>query len=241
MDSAATPAIDSAAHVGADTGVVAHQKGPMDLVRLAVRFNLHPEEGVHSSWLPADWPSGHRAVNRFGPSGRVLLGKYLRQWGMLDQYIDFNFDSRRRRLALMDSSSLRILAAYCGLCAHKPLFEMVATSHDMHRFARRIHHDAARFVIGRTPALTGLILSKRLAPKNPLGLGSLVMSRGYRMLLGVLATEGDAVVRQVMRKLPRRVSTLKVPIFRSPKLEQISELIFLCLVPERMPQWDWLF
>lgn len=215
--------------------------GPMDLVRLAVRFNLHPEEEVHPSWLPSNWPPGHRSVHKFGPSGRILLGKYLRQWGSLDAHIDFNFDSRRRRLALLDGRSLRILAAYCGLCAHKPLFEMVATSHDMHRFARRIHSDAARFVIGRTPALSGLVLSKRLAPKNPLGLGALVMSRGYRMLLGVLASEGESVVRQTLRKLPRRVSLLKIPTFRSPKLEQISELIFLCLVPERMSQWDWLF
>lgn len=216
-------------------------RGPMDLARIGIRFNLHPEDDVHPSWLPASWPPGYRRVNQLGSAGKVMLGKYVRQWGKLDEHIDFNFDSPRRRLALMDGRSLRILAAYCGLCVHKPLFELVATSHDMHRLARRIHPDAARFVIGRTPALTGLVLSKRLAPNNPLALGSLVMSRGYRMLLGVLASEGSAIVRKVIRKLPRRVSALKIPSFRTAKLEQVSELIFLCLVPERMSEWDWLF
>lgn len=216
-------------------------KGPMDLARLAIQFNLHPEHDVHPSWLPANWPPGYRQLNRYGDAGKVMLGKYLRRWGKLDEQLDFNFDAPRRRLALMDGRSLRLLAAYCGLCVHKPLFETVATSHDMHRLARRIHPEAARFVIGRTPALTGLVLSKRLAPTNPLALGSLVMSRGYRMLLGVLATEGNGIVRKVIRKLPKRVAALKVPSFRAAKLEQVSELIFLCLVPERMTEWDWLF
>lgn len=240
MDVVAVPENELMAQSGVREPVGAG-RGHLDVVRLALRFNLHPEDGVHSSWLPPDWPPGRRLVSRFGAAGRVLLGKYLRQWGALDSSIQFDFDSRRRRLALLDGRSLRLLAAYCGLCAHKPLFDAVATSHDMHRLARRIDHDAARFVIARTPALTGLVLSKRLAPENPLALGTLVMDRGYRMLLGVLAVEGDAVLQRVLRKLPRRVASLKVPVFRSPKLEQVSELIFLCLIPERMPQWDWLF
>jgi len=215
--------------------------GPMELVRLAVRFNLHPEVGVHPSWLPESWPAGYRNLSRYNGSAQSLLGKYLMRWGALDDCIEFKFDSRIQRLALIDSASLRMVAAYCGLCAHKPLFEMVSTSHDMHRLAKRMGPDTAQFVLSRTPALTGLVLSKRLAPTNPLSLGSLVMNRGYRMLLGVFAAEGDRLLRRVVRKLPRRVSLLKIPAFRGPKVEQISELIFLCLVPEKVPQWDWLF
>jgi type III secretion protein K len=218
---------------------VAH--GPMDLVRMAIEFNLHPERDFHRSWLPLEWPAAYRRIERFGPAGRQLLGKYLRRWGVLDQYVDFNFDSRRRRLALMDGKSLRLLAAYCGLCAHRRLFEGRSTGPQMHRFAQRLDPDAADFVLYRAPQLPGLVLNDRPARKNPIGVGSLVMDRGYRILIGMLATEGDALLGRTLRKLPRRVSTMKVPPFKAAQLDQIGELMFLCLIPERLPQWDWLF
>lgn len=215
--------------------------GPMDLVRLAVQFNLHPERDFHPSWMPADWPPEYRVPRRYGPAGQALLGEYLRRWGLLDQFVDFNFDSRKRRLALLDSTSLRLLAAYCGLCAHRALFTMPSTEQQMHRFAKRLAPDATDFVLHRTPALTQLVLNYRPARKHPYGTGSLVMDRGYRILLGMLATEGDALLGRTLRKLPRRVSSLKVPPLRSKQIGQISELMFLCLIPERFPQWDWLF
>lgn len=215
--------------------------GPMDLVRLAIEFNLHPERDFHASWLPADWPSAYRSVEDYGPAAQELLGKYLRRWGALDQYVDFGFDSRRRRLALMDGASLRRLAAYCGLCAHKAMFEIRSTEQQMHRLADRIDVDAAHFVLKRAPTLTSLVLNYRPARKHPTSTGLLVMDRGYRMLLGVVATEGDALLGRTLRKLPRRVSALKLPPFKPAQISQISELMFMCLIPERFPQWDWLF
>lgn len=215
--------------------------GPMGLVRLAVRFNLHPEHDFHSSWLPEDWPPGYRKAQEYGPAGQSLLGRYLRRWGSLDDAIEFNFDSRVRRLALLDGACLRRLAAYCGLCTHKPLFEMRSTAPSMRRLARRIEPGAAEFVLTRAPTLTDLILNNRIPRKYPAGAGWLVMNRGYRMLLGVLATEGPALLGRTLRKLPRRVSALPIPHFTPVHISQLGELIFLCLIPERMPQWDWLF
>lgn len=216
-------------------------RGPMDLVRLAIQFNLHPEQDFHPSWLPSDWPLAYRATQSYGPAAQALLGDYLRRWGALDQFVEFNFDSRFRRLGLLDSDSLRRLAAYCGLCAHKSLFDVASTAPHLHRFARRLDPDAAEFVMSRVPTLTGVALNSRPVRTHPYGTGSLMMDRGYRILLGVLAVEGDALLGRVLRKLPRRVAALKVPPFKSAQLSQLSELIFMCLIPERFPQWDWLF
>lgn len=213
----------------------------MELVRLAVRFNLHPEDDFHPSWLPTDWPAAYRSRHRYGSGALPLLGRCLRERGALDDAIEFSFDSRVRRLALMDGASLRRLAAYCGLSTHKPLFKTRSTAAAMRRLADRIDPGAAEFVLKRAPDLTELVLNQRVVRANPAGVGRLVVDRGYRMLLGVLATEGNALLGRTLRKLPHRVSALSIPAFKPVHIGQLGELIFLCLIPERMSEWDWLF
>src|SRR5690606_32755573 len=129
----------------------------------------------------------------------------------------------------------------CGLCTHKPLFKARSTAASMHRLARRVDPAAAEFVLKRAPDLTQLVLNHGVARRRPAGVGRLVTDRGYRMLLGVLATEGNALLGRTLRKLPRRVSALTIPAFKPAHIAQLGELIFLCLIPERMPEWDWLF
>jgi len=97
----------------------------MDLVRLVVRFNLHPEIGLHPSWLPADWPSRHRVPARLGEAGRAVLADQLRRAQGPDAgSADYNFDARFKRVALLDADALRRLAAYLGFCVHLPLFRL---------------------------------------------------------------------------------------------------------------------
>ena len=42
-------------------GLAPVPEGPLGLMRLVLRFNLHPEAGLHPSWLPPDWPANARA------------------------------------------------------------------------------------------------------------------------------------------------------------------------------------
>lgn len=212
----------------------------MELVRLVTRFNLHPEQDLHPSWLPPEWPARYRGTQRFGEAGQALLAELLRsRAGMVAG--EYNFDSRLRRLALLDAGSLRRLAAYCGLCAHKPLFKQRGVSAQLRRMARRLDDDAVDFVLDRVPQMTELRMDAHSLQERPLSTGRTVWNRGYRLLMAAVAPEGETVLRRVQRKLPRRVASLSVPALGARQSAQLTEVMLLCIVPERLPQWDWLF
>lgn len=216
-------------------------RGPMDLVRLVARFNLHPEADLHSSWLPPEWPTPYRSVARFSAAGQSLLADLMaRQYGE-QQVNQYNFDARLRRLALMDGSSLRRLAFYCGLCAHKPMFKLRGVAAQLRRQARRVDADAVEFVLHRAPQLTSLSMDATGLQQRPMAAGRMVGNRGYRLLLAALAPEGEAIVERVRRKLPRRLSNFGIPQLDARQSAQLTEVMLLCIVPERLPQWDWLF
>jgi len=221
--------------------------GPMDLVRLVMRFNLHPEADLHPSWLPANWPARHRSVARMGPAGRAVLAELLRRGqapGHAQPHAaaDYNFDSRLKRLALLDAASLRRLAAYLGFCAHLSLFKVRGGAGlQIRRQARRFDRDAVDFVLDRVPQLTELRMDSAVVQQRPIATGRVVLDRGYRLLLGAAASEGDLVLHRLKHKLPRRISALSVPSFEPRQALQLNELMLSCIVPERLPQWDWLF
>jgi type III secretion protein K len=229
--------------------------GPMDLVRLVMRFNLHPEADLHPSWLPANWPVRHRSVARMGPAGRAVLAELLRRQQVQPHAqplaqphaqphaaADYNFDSRLKRLALLDAASLRRLAAYLGFCAHLPLFKLRGGAGlQIRRQARRLDRDAVDFVLDRVPQLTELRMDSAMVQQRPIATGRVVLDRGYRLLLGAAAAEGELVLQRLKYKLPRRIAALSVPVFEPRQALQLNELMLSCIVPERLPQWDWLF
>jgi type III secretion protein K len=216
--------------------------GAMDLVGLVVRFNLHPELGLHPSWLPAEWPAGHRLPARLGPAGRAVLADLLRRGLPPPGGADYNFDSRLKRLALLDAASLRRLAVYVGFCAHQPLFKLRGgAGTQVRRQAKRYDADAVDFVLDRVPRLTALRMDSEPLQQRPIATGRMVVNRGYRLLLGAAAPEGEAVLRRLQYQLPRRIAALGRPQLAPPQLRQVHELMLSCLVPERLPRWDWLF
>lgn len=221
--------------------------GPMDLVRLVMRFNLHPEADLHPSWLPPDWPARHRSVARMGPAGRAVLAELLRRPRAPETVTpgaaaDYNFDSRLKRLALLDAASLRRLSAYLGFCTHLPLFRLRGgAGAQIRRQARRLDRDAVDFVLDRVPQLTELRMDSTMLQQRPLSTGRVVLDRGYRLLLGAAASEGALVQGRLKHKLPRRISALSVPALEPRQALQLNELMLSCIVPERLPQWDWLF
>jgi len=216
---------------------------PMDLVRLVVRFNLHPEAGLHPSWLPANWPARHRSPARLGEAGRAVLAAQLRRaQAPAGGMADYNFDSRLKRLALLDADALRRLAAYLGFCVHQPLFRLRGgAGAQIRRQARRFDADAVDFVLDRVPQLTALRMDGSVLQQRPMAAGRVVVSRGYRLLLGAAASEGEAVLQRLRHKLPRRVSALGAAALQPRQAQQLHELMLSCIVPERLPQWDWLF
>ncbi|OUM01959.1 SctK family type III secretion system sorting platform protein [Variovorax sp. JS1663] len=216
--------------------------GPMDLVRLVTRFNLHPEHDLHPSWLPANWPARHRLPRQLGEGGRAVLAELLRREVAPLRSTDYNFDSRLKRLALLDAAALRRLAAYLGFCAHLPLLRVRGgVGAQLRRQARRFDADAVDFLLERAPQLTGLRMNHAALEERPLAAGRIVVDRGHRLLLGAAAAEGETVLRRLQHKLPRRVAALGLPRFEPHQARQLHELMLACIVPERLPQWDWLF
>ncbi|MDR7267950.1 type III secretion protein K [Pelomonas saccharophila] len=220
----------------------APEHGPLDMLRLALRNGMHPEDGMHPSWLPPGWPVRHRSIARLGPAGRAVLGQLLRDRGLADESLDLQFDSQLKRVELMDATSLRLLAIYCGFAAHKPLFGLRGgMGSQVRRQALRVADDAVDFVLDRLPQLTHVRVDMQRLQEQPHAAGHVMVQRGYRLLTGTLLPEGPAVLQRVRLKLPQRISRLRVPPLQPRQLEQLRELMLLCIVPERLPQWDWLF
>jgi len=221
----------------------AHAANP--LLRLVMQHNLHPEATLHPSWLPPSWTARHRAVlRRLQPGARGVLADVLRRHGVLACEPDYRFDSRRKRLLLLDPSALRRLAFYASLCAHAPLLRRPRrdpVGRQLRRQARRYDADAVEFVLERTPRLSEIQMSAQALDERPWSSGRLLIERGGRLLLALGASEGEAVLERLRRKLPRRLSALEVPRLAPRQIVQLDELMLSCIVPERLASWDWLF
>jgi type III secretion protein K len=218
--------------------------GPLGLMRLVLRFNLHPEASLHPSWLPPDWPVHARPrLARLGPPAQAVLRDVLGRMGVVDAQADYAFDSPVKRLLLLDAGSLRRLAFYASLCAHAPLMRprRNALAAALRRQARRIDDDAVEFVLERAPQLTEVQMSAHPLKERPAGCGRVVAERGYRLLMGLVADEGEAAARRLARMLPRRAAALPVPALGPRQKQQLRELMLACIVPERLARWDWLF
>jgi type III secretion protein K len=212
---------------------------PIALLRLAVRLRLDPVHDLHPSWLPPSWPARHRRPGRLGAAGRAALGDWLRE-GTPD--VGLEFGNARRRLLLMDGVALRRAAFYCGLAAHAPFLRgHGALSAQLRRQARRLDHDAPALVLERFPRLATLRLDASRLEQRPLAAGRTVFDRGYRLLQGAVAAEGEAWLSRLQRKLPRRAAALRLPALDARQCAQLDELLTMGIVPERLAQWDWLF
>jgi type III secretion protein K len=155
--------------------------GAQSLLRLVMQHNLHPEASLHPSWLPPSWPARHRArLGALAPTARDTLGDALRHRGVLPIEPDYRFDSRRKRLLLLDPPALRRLAIYTSLCLHAPLLRprRDVVSAQLRRQARRIDADAVEFVLERAPQLTELHMAAQPLRDRPASAGRVLIERG---------------------------------------------------------------
>ena len=218
--------------------------GPLALMRLVLRFNLQAQASVHPSWLPADWPVSARArLGRLAPEAQAVLRDVLVRLGVLSATPDYAFDAPVKRLLLLDAPALRRLAFYASLCVHAPLMRprRNALALSLRRQARRLDADAVEFVLERVPQATELQMSAHAFKERPGACGRVLVDRGYRLLAALVADEGEAAAERLARMLPRRVAALPVPALAVRQKQQLRELVLACIVPERLPQWDWLF
>jgi type III secretion protein K len=218
---------------------------PLALMRLVLRFNVHPQASLHPSWLPPDWPAQARArLGRLAPEAQAVLRDVLLRLGVLPATSpDYAFDSPVKRLLLLDAPALRRVAVYASLCVHGPLMRprRNALAAALRRQARRLDADAVDFVLERAPQASELQMSAHPLKNHPDGCGRVVVDRGYRLLAALLADEGEGAAARLARMLPRRAASLPVPELAPRQKQQLRELVLACIVPERLPRWDWLF
>lgn len=228
----------------ADTPDVAATPGPLDLVRRVMQHNLHPEADLHPSWLPPNWPAHRRAAGRLGEGGRAVLAAQLRARmpHAAPSEGDYRFESRRKRLVLLDGAALRRMAAYLGLGVHLPLVRARGGAGPaLRRHASHYDADAVDFLLGRLPEADALRMDLEGLRRRPSTAARTVLDRGYRLLCAAVAHEGDAVLQRLHHKLPRRIALLPLPALAPVQLRQVDELMLSCIVPERLARWDWLF
>jgi type III secretion protein K len=211
------------------------------MARELIRFNLHPDETVHPSWLPADWPAGHRCVGALGPAGRELLASLLRRsLPNSPTGFDSDFTTTRKRVALLDGPALRQLAWYCGVALHRAALYERPLKRELRRQARRFGSAGAAYVWQRLPELGLLRANASALVARPPATGRTVWRRGARVLLALNADDAPTLARMRL-KLPRRLAAGALPMLDAAQRQQLEELVTLSIVPERLPQWDWLF
>jgi len=210
---------------------------PATLALAVCSFNARPQ--VHRSWffetLPAIGPSPGPEVWRCHAAVTPAL---LFEAGPC---FDYDFRGRTKRLALLPADVLRRLTSMLGLWVHakallqprlQPLREMLA---------KRVGAEDAAFVFSRLmqvrPPRVGVELDEARATRALVS----VWRAGYAVLGGLLAGAGPAVLGRLRLKLPRRVAAAPAPPLLGSSAQRVKEVLLMCVLPERMPQWDWLF
>lgn len=209
--------------------------------RLAVEFNLRPDRYIGADWLPDEWPARYRDLDRYGERGRaVLAAALLARLGPGGAPM-FAFGSRIARIALVDRAALATLGAYCGLMLHRAWLREAANWRAQSVLVEAFGHSAMPFVLDRAPPFEAIGETLEPYRRAPLEAIDAIRRRGCRLLFDLVAAEHAQLAPRLALKFPR--SLVAQPSYGLNVLhrQHLAELIFLCLIPERLAQWDWLF
>jgi len=216
--------------------------------RLVADFNLRPDLYVDPSWPLGIWPTPWNDVGRFGERGRRVLARALLDKVGLHEDdtgalpADYDFEAREKRLALLPRDAFESLAQLCGLCLHKSWL----LSDEVTRAAEKALQigfgpETMAFVRKETPPFDAV--SETLEPmrRYPKLVVQKVKARGARLLLDFIAPAGNPVFARTRLKLPRLADVQPAYRLNDAQRSELAELLFLCLIPERLRAWDWLF
>jgi type III secretion protein K len=219
------------------------------LLRLACEFNLRPERSIHPSRWPAAWPARYRDMALFGERGRRVVAAYLlAQAGLAERHeiygefhCEFSFDSRAARLALLPPAALMRLGDALGLVLHRAWLTESGSRRVDKVIAAGFGGETLDFVLQRTPPFDAFGETLEPLKTQPKLLVDNIRQRGARLLTDFVAPAGAPVQRRMRLKLPLQLDAAPAYLMNPAQRRQVSELLFLCLIPERLPSWDWLF
>ncbi len=216
--------------------------------RLVAEFNLRPDRYVDPSWPTGIWPAPWNDIERFGERGRRVLARALfDKVGLHEDATgampgDYDFASRDKRLALLPRDAFEHLAQLCGLCLHKSWLLGDEVTRGVEK-ALQLGFGAQTmsFVRKETPPFDAV--SETLEPmrRYPKLVVQKIGARGARLLLDFIAPAGNPVFARTRLKLPRIADVQPAYRLNDAQRAELGELLFLCLIPERLRAWDWLF
>ncbi len=185
------------------------------LARAVADLAQRPLAHQHPSWLPREWPLPLRSADRFGTAAAQVLAGPLSLGGgdrqareLLHGLLDARGDPLAR-LVLLDRSTLRLLAIWCGMAVHKPGFAsersrlaqqldgrlgalaqpLIGTvPYRLRRAARRFDPQAVAFILKRVPDLPDLPMNLDPIRARPSSAARVMAERGYRLLCGLVQT-----------------------------------------------------
>lgn len=216
--------------------------------RLVAEFNLYPDRYVDPSWPLGIWPAPWNEIERFGERGRRVLARALFETVGLqrnesgDVPADYDFGSRDKRLALLPRDAFEQLASLCGLCLHKSWLESGEVTRGVEKALQLgFGPETMAFARNETPPFDAV--SETLEPmrRYPKLVVQKIGARGARLLLDFLAPAGLPVYARTRLKLPRLADVQPAYRLGDAQRAELAELLFLCLIPERLRAWDWLF
>ncbi|WP_206951736.1 bcscK [Trinickia acidisoli] len=216
--------------------------------KLVAEFNLRPDRYVDPSWPLGIWPAPWNEIARFGERGRRVLARALFETVGLHEdasgnvQADYDFASRDKRLALLPREAFEQLARLCGLCLHKSWLASGEVTRGVEKAMQLgFGAETIAFVRKETPPFDAV--SETLEPmrRYPKLVVQKIGARGARLLLDFIAPAGMPVFSRTRLKLPRIADVQPAYRLNDTQRAELAELLFLCLIPERLRAWDWLF
>lgn len=177
-------------------------QGNPELYRQIYDWNTYPHRWALPAWLEGTTaPAPLVGLLETSPRGRTRLSRhYCSALGLTDTFWDF--ESPRRRLALLPASALARLAQFAGAALHWSGLSRIVTKQGHQEVATTIGHDAYAFALRRGRLLTtGAGLETSSHPV--IGPDARLPQTGWQLITASLAEEPAVLMPRFRLKAPR--------------------------------------
>ncbi len=214
-----------------------------------VEFNLQPACFAHRSWYEeslSGLTSTHAIVDAQGciaARAEPQLSRWLLEELDLQAEMDWEMEQPRKRLWLLDGTSLRRLARELALAMHREWLVQVIDAACLRDLQAKVGREALRFVVEEVPRGAFHYQSPAVscaADSSP-DLAMELENQGARTLFGLLEPAWRGVRGRAQLYFDRASELGSTPPLEPAYCERALELICGCLIPRRFPEWAWCF
>lgn len=207
-----------------------------------IEFNLLVARFAHQSWFPHEPAHTDAWRGLAGGLAEDRLSDWLLEELDLRGQMDWEMEAPQKRLWLLGSRDLARLSYDLSLAMHRDWIARVIDGPRLRALHARVDHQAWRFVVEGTPA-EGI---RHRAPvvdferTSEAAISELLQRDGAATLMSLLDPAWRAVCQRARLYFDRLAVFDAMPL-PTPRREQVLDLICAHLIPQRLPQWAWLF